>query len=110
MATTAKPQDRYSIQPAGAGRGSLESFNLDGVEIARRKTRRREFPLRQVIFFLVAVLAFKVFLYFDMGGSAYGAKMAELAEGSTLERMASYAMVMDPASQWLVDGIQFGRW
>ena len=110
MATTAKQQDRYSIRPAGTGRGSLESFNLDGVEIARRKTRRREFPLRYVFFFLVAVMAFKVFLYFDMGGSAYGAKMEELFEGTAIEQMASYAMVLDPVSKWLVDGVQFGRW
>lgn len=89
---------------------SLESFNHDGMQIARRRRSRRELPLRQVAYFLIAVVSFKIFLFFDMGAGAYGAKVDELMRGSTWERAAGYAMRLDPVSEWVVDGIRFGRW
>lgn len=90
--------------------GPLVSFNHDGVEIARRRPRRREWPVRQVVLFLVAVLSFKIFLFFDMGGGAYGAKVEELGRGNGFERIAARAMALDPVSRWLVDGLRYGRW
>jgi len=89
---------------------SLESFNHDGVQIARRRRRQRELPLRQVAYFLIAVVSFKIFLFFDMGAGAYGAKIDELMQGTKWERAAGWAMQLDPASQWVVDGVRFGRW
>jgi hypothetical protein len=89
---------------------SLESFNHDGVEIARRRHRAHGIPLRQIAYFLIAVVSFKIFLFFDMGAGAYGAKIQELMQGETWERAAGYAMQLDPASQWFVDGVRYGRW
>ena len=88
---------------------SLESFNHDGFEIARRRTSRRGFPWRQIMYFLVAVVAFKVFLFFEMGAGAYGAKIEELKTGTSLEQYAAMAMTLDPVSQWIVDAIRFGQ-
>ena len=102
---------RYSKASANAPYASLQSFNHDGLELARRKReKRREFPVRQVFLFVLAIVSFKIFLFLDMGGGAYGAKMEDLANGSTMERLASKAMTLDPVSKWLVDGIRFGRW
>ena len=89
---------------------SLESFNHDGLQIARRRRSRRVLPIRQVLYFLLAVMSFKIFLFFDMGAGAYGAKVDELMQGGTWERVAGFAMQLDPASLWVVDGIRFGRW
>ena len=50
---------------------TVETFNLDGLELARVKPKRREFPLRHVFFFVLAIMSFKIFLYLDMGGAAY---------------------------------------
>lgn len=89
---------------------TLESFNHDGFEVARRKPAPRGFPFRQVVYFVVAVVAFKVFLFFEMGAGAYGAKVQELQAGTTMEQIASVAMTLDPMSQWVVDVIRFGKW
>jgi len=103
-------EDRYS---AGGARGravSLESFNHDGLEIARRRKTQRALPVRQIFHFLVLVTSFKVFLFFGMGASTYGAKIEELSQGSAWEKIASKAMILDPVSQWFVDGVRFGHW
>lgn len=110
MGPFSRSQDRYSIGASKTRHLALESFSHDGVEIARRKPKRREWPIRQLFLFLVAVLSFKIFLFFDMGAAAYGAKINELSQGAVWEQVAARAMVLDPASKWLVDGLRFGRW
>lgn len=102
MGTTAKTRNTVRLRSA-----SLQSFNHDGLELARRRTHRRAFPLRQLALFGLAILAFKIFLYLDMGGAAYGAKVAELRAGEGIERLAGQAMALDPASKWLVTQLQF---
>lgn len=110
MGLITKSPTRLSMGAINRGGHSLESFNHDGVEIARRRTQRRQLPLRQIALFLVAVLSFKIFLFLDMGGSAYGAKIEDLSQGAAWERLAARAMVLDPVSKWLIDGMRFGRW
>lgn len=85
----------------------LESFNHDGIEIARRRNvRRRSLPLRQAVLFLLAVVSFKIFLMLHLGQATYGHKMATLAEGSAVERVAARAMVLDPLSHWVALELQ----
>ena len=55
-------------------------------------------------------LSDKIFLFLDMGPAAYGQKVADLSNGTLIERVASRAMILDPVSQWLVDGLRYGRW
>lgn len=76
----------------------------------RRRALRRQFPMRQVLLFMLAVFSFKIFLFLDLGGATYGAKMVVLSEGTMLERVAARAMVMDPVSEWIIDGVRFGTW
>lgn len=90
---------------------TVENFELNRLEKARHgRKKRRALPIKQVAYLLVAFFAFKVFLHLDMGGAAYGAKAEELAQGNQLERAASWAMQMDPITQWLVTGITLGDW
>ncbi|MEM1387134.1 MAG: hypothetical protein AAF748_08590 [Pseudomonadota bacterium] len=88
---------------------SLESFNHDGVEIARRKRRApRGLPWGHFALFALTVVAFKVFLASQIGLASYGAKMAQLAEGSRIERVAAFAMTLDPVSELMVSALQRG--
>lgn len=89
---------------------AIESFNHDGVLIARRRKHRRSLPMREILLFLVAVVAFKVVLVFDMGAAGYGAKVAELSGGTTIEQWAGWAMRLDPVSQYIVDQVRFAGW
>ncbi|WP_216665230.1 hypothetical protein [Pseudoruegeria sp. HB172150] len=84
---------------------SVESFRHDGIEIARRRQHRRSLPVRQIALFLLAVFAFKIFLFLQLGPVAYGGKMAELSQGGTFERIAAKVMVLDPVSELLVEGV-----
>jgi hypothetical protein len=86
----------------------LESFNHDGVELARRRASQRGLPWRQFLYFAVAVLSFKVFLFFQMGAASYGAKAEELIAAGGAERFAGYVMQMDPVTEWVVDRLRFG--
>lgn len=90
---------------------SLETFNHDGLVLARvRRTSRRPAALRQILLFGLAVIAFKLFLFLQMGEVAYTQKMEDLALGSSVEQTAAWAMQLDPMSAWLVDGIRYGTW
>ena len=101
---------RGSPSTNGQAGGVIRSFNHDGVEIARVRRKKRELPLRHLLQFALAVFSFKIFLFLDMGPAAYGQKVADLSNGTLIERVASRAMILDPVSQWLVDGLRYGRW
>lgn len=103
-------EGRFSAGGVRGRAASLKSFNHDGLEIARRRKAHRFFPIRQLFYFLVLVVSFKIFLFFGLGASAYGAKIVEMSQGAAWERIAAKAMVLDPVSQWFVDGVRFGRW
>ncbi|MCP3972810.1 MAG: hypothetical protein GY717_21330 [Rhodobacteraceae bacterium] len=108
--TTGAPAGGTELGTAYCQIRSLESFRHDGAEIARIRPQRREWPLRHLLLFVLAVMSFKIFLYFDMGAAAYGAKIEELAQGGLTDRLAARAMVLDPVSEWFVGGVRFGRW
>lgn len=110
MALSFKARQRNSHVFSGGTSGALNSFNHDGVQIARVRRKSRELPLRHLLLFVVAVMSFKIFLYLDMGAAAYGQKITDLAGGTMIERLASRAMVMDPVSDWVLQGLRFGRW
>lgn len=98
---------RFAEQPMQ----TLQSFGHDGLEIARRRKRAElRLPLRQLCLAVLAVMSFKIFLFFEIGEAAYVHKMQELSQGITLERVAARLMPMDPLSVWIIDGIRFGAW
>lgn len=75
-----------------------------------RRQMRRRVSVAHVLLFILAVFSFRIFLFFDLGGAQYGAKMNALAEGNALERVASVAMRLDPVSNWVIQGIRYGKW
>ncbi len=87
----------------------VEGFNLDGMEIARIRKKRRWVPWRQVYLFVLAVLAFKILLYFNIGPGAYGGMVDEMLQGSTLERMGGILLTLDPISEALAQWIHNPR-
>lgn len=75
-----------------------------------RRGARRGFPIHQVGLFVLTIVMLKIFLLLDLGGAAYGAKLAALSEGNLMERIAGGAMTMDPFTSWVAQGIRFGAW
>ncbi|MDJ0822614.1 MAG: hypothetical protein QNJ09_12510 [Paracoccaceae bacterium] len=108
MYLTLGKQKAYATKHAAAR--SVQSFNHDGLELARRRKHSRFYPLPQILQFALAYISFKVFLYFQMGAGSYGGKMTQLAEGSLLERVAAKVMTLDPLSLWVIDFVRYGLW
>ena len=87
----------------------VEGFNLDGAEIARIRKKRRWVPWRQVYLFVLAVVAFKIALFFNIGAGAYGAMVGDLMQGDTLERVGGILLTLDPISEALVQWLRNPR-
>lgn len=75
------------------------SFSHDGLAIARAKKTRRWLPIWHVIFFVYMAMLIRLVIMADMGPGGYASRMAELENGTALERLAARVMAMDPVSQ-----------
>ena len=84
----------------------IESFNHDGLAIAKRKTHARGLPMRHLALFLIAAMSLRMVTYSDLGPAGYAARMSALLEGGTIERMAGRAMALDTVSENLAQGFR----
>lgn len=85
---------------------SLESFNHDGYQVARRRMRGGGIAWTHIAYLILAVISFKVFLHFEMGAAAYAAKVTELLAAEDWQRFAGMAMQLDPVTQWVIEQVQ----
>lgn len=94
-------------EPALSGTGffrhnRVQSFNHDGLELARIKRKRvRYLPVWHVIFFVYFVYLVRLVAMADMGVATYQSRIDQLAQGNVLERTAAVVMHMDPVSRSL---------
>jgi hypothetical protein len=77
------------------------SFNHDGVEIARVRTKRRWLPVWHLMVFLYLILLIRLIALADIGPTGYASRMDEMRQGNFLERSAVWVMAMDPLSRRL---------
>ena len=82
-------------------RGYVTSINPNGLIVARPSRQTSLFPLRGLFLCLLTLLAFKGFLYAQLGPTAYGERVALLQSGTIVENMGAYAMKADPATVWI---------
>ena len=90
--------DRRNRQLA---RGYVTSVNHDGLIIAKPRRQARGFPLRGLLMVLVALMAFKVFLYLQIGPATYEERVISLSQGNVVEQIGAYAMTADPVTVWI---------
>ena len=103
----------FSILPSRVAEGyrrssAVFSFNHDGLEVARVRNRSRYLPLWHVIFFIYFAMIIRLVVAADIGTAGYEARMQEMREGHTLERLAARVMHMDPVSRQLAVQIRTG--
>ena len=82
-------------------RGYVTSVNHDGLIVARPKRQTSLFPLRGLFLCLMTLLAFKGFLYAQLGPTSYGERVALLQSGTIVENLGAYAMTADPVTVWI---------
>jgi hypothetical protein len=82
-------------------RGYVTSVNHDGLIVARPRRQTSLFPLRGLFLCLLTLLAFKGFLFAQLGPTAYAERVAMLQSGTVVEKMGAYAMKADPVTLWI---------
>lgn len=82
-------------------RGYVTSVNHDGLIIAEPRRYSRRFPWRGLLMTLIVLMAFKIFLYIQIGPATYDERVARLAQGNVAERVGAYAMTADPVTVWV---------
>ena len=92
---------RIDRQHRKLARGYVTSVNHDGLIVARPSRQTSLFPLRGLFLCLLTLLAFKGFIYAQLGPTSYGERVALLQEGTLVEKMGGYAMTADPVTLWI---------
>ncbi len=79
----------------------IESFNHDGVLVARYKRKRLlpDLPWRQVALFLLLGMSLRMVTYSDLGPVAYAERAKSLLNGNMAEQFAATVMKMDAVSE-----------
>lgn len=82
-------------------KGYVTSVGKDGLIVARPARRTSGLPLRGLFLALLVLLAFKGFVYSQIGGQAYQDRVALLESGTVVEKVGAYAMYADPVTIWI---------
>ena len=85
--------------------GYIATVGQDGLIIAKPHKRSSRLPLRGLFLTLLVLLAFKGFVYAQIGAQAYADRVALLESGTIVERIGAYAMYADPATIWIAEQI-----
>lgn len=87
---------------------SVLSFNHDGLEVARVKSRSRYLPLWHLVFFLYIALLIRLVVAADIGTAGYEARLSQMRNGNVVERAAASVMRMDPVSRVIAAKLRAG--
>jgi len=85
--------------------GYVTSVNHDGLLIARPRPLDLRLTWRGVAYVIIVMMAFKVFLYAQIGPLAYQERVIALQNGTLAEQVAAYAMAADPLTASLATAL-----
>jgi len=89
--------DRYHQRLAN---GYVTTVNADGLIVAAPHRKPSHRTVRSLFLLLAVMLAFKVFVYAQIGGAAYESRVATLRAGSVAEQLGAYVMAAGPVTVW----------
>ena len=78
--------------------GYTRTVTADGLIVARPRVYRPRFPLKGILFLVVAGFLFKGFMLAYLGDAAYGQRVATLESGTPMEKAGAWIMQSDPAT------------
>lgn len=70
----------------------------DGLIVARPRVYNPKFPLRGLVLLFGAAFFFKGYIFAALGSSVYETRVAELAQGTWIERAGAWIMHPDAAT------------
>ncbi len=86
-------------------RGYVTSMNHDGLVIANPKRTDVRFTWRGVAYVIIVMMAFKVFLFAQIGEQAYQERVTNLQNGSFAQQIGSYVMAADKITVTIANAI-----
>jgi len=87
-------------------KGYVTSMNHDGLLVARPRRRDVRLTWRGVAYVVIIAMAFKIFLYAQIGPVAYQERVVALQNGSFAQQIGAYAMAADPITATLANAIR----
>lgn len=78
--------------------GATHVMRADGLIVARPRVYNPKFPLRGLVMLIGAALVFKGFILASLGTATYGDRVAQLAQGSIVEKAGAWIMQPDVAT------------
>ncbi len=85
--------------------GFVTRINGNGVLVQVPAKRRGGLSVGTLLIALLCAVLIKAMNYLQLGESAYAARTAELAQGSSLEQAGAFILQMDPATLWIAQQI-----
>ena len=82
-------------------RGYVARIQPSGLIVAQPRRRIARLPRRAVFLFLLAFIAFKVFLVANLGVQTYDDRLTRLQAGTFVEQGGAFVMQIDPLTMYL---------
>lgn len=86
--------------------GVTHKVSSNGLIVARPRIYNPKFPLKGLVLAVVAMFAFKGFLYANLGAETYDLRVSELASGTAVEKAGAWVMQADPATSMIAIGFK----
>ena len=91
-----------SKQHRKLSQGYVQLVERDGLLVPKTSRRaRRGFPIKGLIITVVGFIAFKAFLFDQVGAINYNDRVQSLSKGTALEQAGGWVMQADPLTQRL---------
>lgn len=81
--------------------GVVHRIGKDGLIVSRPRMARPRFPLRGVLIVVLLGFAFKGLLWAQIGSEGFNERVAELRQGSVIERGGAWLMQEDAVTVWI---------
>jgi len=85
--------------------GFTTRIRSDGLIVVQPERARFRVPIKPLLVFIIAVIAFKGFLIANLGPATYDDRVAKLRSGTIVEQAGAFIMQSDPASHYIAGQI-----
>ena len=75
--------------------GAVHAVRSDGLIVARPRVYNPKFPLKGLLLLIGAAVLFKAYIYASLGAVTFDDRVAQLAEGSAIEKVGAWIMQAD---------------
>ncbi|NBD30572.1 MAG: hypothetical protein GVY31_11115 [Alphaproteobacteria bacterium] len=81
--------------------GVVHRVGKDGLIVTRPRIARPRFPLRGVLIVVLLGFAFKGLLWAQIGAVSYNERVAQLREGTVVEKAGAWLLQEDAVTIWI---------